>query len=678
MAEKTDLNSGASRHRSSRASSRAAQEKIQSISKEEKRPIRSAGGRKSKRAKIDDEAQKIGGEKRGKPRRKTKREEAAAANATDEEDNQQVAVGNPVRHGHGKKVSNSNLCHQCKRNDKKAVVRCNLCETKRYCGSCMTKWYPAMTEEDFAKKCPFCRQNCNCKRCMRLDGPIKELMDSRVEYTDEKRVEYSKYMLKLLLPFLKQFDDMQYKERQVEAGIQGKLQSELQLKQSRCRRDERMYCNICKSSIIDYHRSCPKCRLDLCVTCCQEVRDDCSKGGNKEVVLKYVDYGFEYLHGDGKKCVQELLVEKDHKHSEEWRSTENGVIHCPPKSMGGCGKGILELKYIFKNNLVSRLLNRAENLFRTLDFGDLHKSLDPKCPCLDKNENASSIRRAASRHNSEDNFLYCPTATSLQPDDLRHFQCHWSKGEPVIVSDVLANSKGLSWAPMVVWRAFRQVKHEKHGQLLDVVAINCLDMCEVEINAHQFFMGYTCGRFDHMGWPEILKLKDWPPTKSFDEQLPRHGAEFISCLPFKEYTHPRSGYLNLAVKLPEKSLKPDMGPKTYIAYGIAQELGRGDSVTKLHCDMSDAVNVLTHAEAVKLDAEHLSRIEELRKRHAAQDRIELYCSEQVRALKLAKGSKKVTDMKVAVLWLLKPKTLKVVALCGTSLGGETCPNWKST
>lgn len=109
------------------------------------------------------------------------------------------------------------------------------------------------------------------------------------------------------------------------------------------------------------------------------------------------------------------------------------------------------------------------------------------------------------------------------------------------------------------------------------------------VNIHQFFKGYSEGRSDKLKWPQILKLKDWPPSTLFEERLPRHHAEFISCLPFKEYTHPLDGILNLAVKLPKDSLQPDLGPKTYIAYGVAQELGRGDSVTKLHCDMSDAV-----------------------------------------------------------------------------------------
>lgn len=112
---------------------------------------------------------------------------------------------------------------------------------------------------------------------------------------------------------------------------------------------------------------------------------------------------------------------------------------------------------------------------------------------------------------------------------------------------------------------------------------------QVEINIHQFFTRYAEGSPHDDKWPEMLKLKDWPPSASFEDRLTRHGAEFRAALPFQEYTDPKSGILNLAVKLPKGVLKPDLGPKSYIAYGFSEELGRGDSVTKLHCDMSDAV-----------------------------------------------------------------------------------------
>ncbi|KAH1188141.1 Lysine-specific demethylase JMJ25 [Glycine max] len=210
---------------------------------------------------------------------------------------------------------------------------------------------------------------------------------------------------------------------------------------------------------------------------------------------------------------------------------------------------------------------------------------------------------------------------SLQDSLDQAFQWHWEKGEPVIVSNVLECTSGLSWESLVMWRALRHVTNTKHGQHLAEKTIDCLDWTEGEINIHQLFTCYTNGRRDWLAWPQILKLKDWPPSNLFEEQLPRHCAEFISSLPFKEYTDPHKG-------LPNGSLKPDLGPKTYIAYGFPQELGRGDSVTKLHCDMSDAVNALTHIAEVKLDSDQLTVIEKLKQKHLEQEKRELLGDDQ--------------------------------------------------
>lgn len=94
----------------------------------------------------------------------------------------------------------------------------------------------------------------------------------------------------------------------------------------------------------------------------------------------------------------------------------------------------------------------------------------------------------------------------------------------------------------------------------------------------------------------MLKVKDWPPDEHFKDRLKRHNQDFMEMLPIKEYSNPFWGCLNMHRTLPAKCLPPDIGPKTYVALGRQPEHpGEGDSVTKLHVDMSDAINVLLDA-----------------------------------------------------------------------------------
>lgn len=96
---------------------------------------------------------------------------------------------------------------------------------------------------------------------------------------------------------------------------------------------------------------------------------------------------------------------------------------------------------------------------------------------------------------------------------------------------------------------------------------------------------------DANGTPMLLKLKDWPPTEDIAEYMPKRFNDLFDSFPLAEYTK-RDGILNLAAYLPEYFLKPELGPKMYIAYGSALYSDKGS--TNLHIDMSDAVNCLVY------------------------------------------------------------------------------------
>ncbi|XP_027161835.1 uncharacterized protein LOC113762542 isoform X2 [Coffea eugenioides] len=502
------------------------------------------------------------------------------------------------------KGQRSLTCHQCKSNDKIGIVFCSKCKKKRYCYDCIGKWYPERTRKDVEDSCPFCYGICNCMACLQANVATKAC---HKETHENARLETTLYLLANILPLLRNIQREQRSELDFEARILGARLPEEDITKSVLEVDDRVYCDNCNTSIVNFHRGCPNpgCSYEICLNCCRELRD-----GDK----------WAYKKGSGQAgFLQEL---------PEWTVKPDGSILCPPKERGGCGSGLLELRQIFDANVVDELIRSAEEITSKYQLRDVDFSQECAlcCPTFSVSDGNNHLkkRQAACRTNSDDNFLYCPNAVDLGDSDFEHFQMHWRKGEPVIVTNVLAKASGLSWEPMVMWRAFRGAREKLKEKSFCVKAIDCLDWCEVEINIHQFFRGYLEGRRHYNGWPEILKLKDWPPTNSFEECLPRHGAEFVAMLPFSEYTHPRFASLNLATKLPDGASKPDLGPKTYIAYGYPEELGRGDSVSKLHCDISDAVNILTHTTEVKIAPWQCEMINKLRKVYDDEDKNQLH------------------------------------------------------
>ena len=103
---------------------------------------------------------------------------------------------------------------------------------------------------------------------------------------------------------------------------------------------------------------------------------------------------------------------------------------------------------------------------------------------------------------------------------------------------------------------------------------------------------------DNKGNPLIVKLKDWPPAEDFSELMPTRFKDLMQALPLPEYTQ-RSGSFNLASRLPEFFVKPDLGPKMYNAYGSS--LHPDKATTNLHLDMSDAVNLMVYVGVPKDD-----------------------------------------------------------------------------
>lgn len=173
-----------------------------------------------------------------------------------------------------------------------------------------------------------------------------------------------------------------------------------------------------------------------------------------------------------------------------WSANDDGSIACPPLEMGGCGGGcLLELKRMLPEQWISNMEVEARRI------------LDRYIPDLKDDHSEEKFRVAlpsADREDTDDNNLYSPHSSQIRDGKgLVHFKEHWITGEPVVVRDVLQKKDGLSWEPMVMWRALcENVDSTVGSKMSEVKAIDCLSNCEVWCTYSSIFLvgaeHFTC------------------------------------------------------------------------------------------------------------------------------------------------------------------------------------------
>ncbi|KAK3611670.1 hypothetical protein CHS0354_012042 [Potamilus streckersoni] len=170
--------------------------------------------------------------------------------------------------------------------------------------------------------------------------------------------------------------------------------------------------------------------------------------------------------------------------------------------------------------------------------------------------------------------------------NLKIFQEQWKRGQPVLASGCDKYLNKDLWSPKFFSKHFGSMEND---------LINCRTGCLVVGQPMKHFWdGFEDMEerlVDEQNNPMLLKLKDWPPGDDFSDILPNHFNDLMHGLPLPEYTH-RNGCFNLASRLPDFLVRPDLGPKMYNAYGSADFPLEG--TTNLHLDVSDAVNVMVY------------------------------------------------------------------------------------
>ena len=173
---------------------------------------------------------------------------------------------------------------------------------------------------------------------------------------------------------------------------------------------------------------------------------------------------------------------------------------------------------------------------------------------------------------------------AVSPHNTKLFQHQWARGQPVLISNSHEAMNKRLWHPRAFAKDFGRMRSDLVNTLTGKIVPNQ--------PLKWFWEGFenvSLRLLDECGTPMLLKLKDWPPDGDIKMFMPKRFHDLVHDFPIRDYTL-REGRLNLASYIPEYFLRPELGPKMYIAYGNALYSNKGS--TNLHLDMSDAVNLM--------------------------------------------------------------------------------------
>ncbi|KAK3272500.1 hypothetical protein CYMTET_19206 [Cymbomonas tetramitiformis] len=480
-----------------------------------------------------------------------------------------------------------NACHQCM---KPAPGRCQQEVTwgtykvngvKRcgitFCAYCLSTYYPQHTARESQAKCMRCRALCMCRGCLRKAKDLDQVPQfAQLRHRPEQAKEYALELLRTpglrpLLEGINSFqEDMTKKWAEMTPG-----EEVLELKWPK---GMRILCDMCNTSIADAHLGCQECKMDLCLDCFKPMTANacplCEQPGaltmqrlqkktDVEELLRFMPT-LGAIEGEAAASGAEAADKLP------WHQVED-CPHCAELSPPNKREAFF---YETLGGGATQSRTRAEGRCQTWIWTPDAAELGTHTAAAGESADAGEVEKRLKA--------------------LEHFRWHWQRREPVVVRNVQSNNH-LLWDPQTMTRAIREkgsntykTEREEDVYIVDCSTGSALE--EFQMKPNDFFKGFKdCGVF---GKKKLYKVKDWPTEEDFHNKMPRHFSDFVRLLPFQEYTNPRDGPLNLATALPEVVKKPDLGPKSYIAYGYPKEIAPCDSMSRLHEDMSDAVNIL--------------------------------------------------------------------------------------